>query len=159
MDLEQLAPGVTFERVDNIYVLTLGDLSRASIDAWADKLQQLLDVHPEDQVFLTLHHFANPYAVLTPYLKARSEQLRNVRTFSHAAIVLPKTGPTQMVAAASPQNQSWKQFALLHVAGRGSGLAARTVIRQMMGVSPDCQFCSHRYRIDATALFPHVTPL
>jgi hypothetical protein len=100
---EQLAPGVTFERVGNVYVFTLGDLSRASIDAWADKLQQLLDTHPEDQVFLTLHHFANPYAVLTPYLKARSEQLRNVRTFSHAAIVLPRTGLTQMVAVLLPK--------------------------------------------------------
>ncbi len=100
---EQLAPGVTFEQLDNIYVFTLADLSRASIDAWADKVQQLLDTHPEDQVFLTLHHFANPYAVFTPYLKARTERLKNVRTFSHAAIVLPRTGLTQMVAVLLPK--------------------------------------------------------
>ena len=100
---EQLAPGVTFEQLNNIYVFTFADLSRASIDAWADKVQQLLDTHPQDQVFLTLHHFASPYAVFTPYLKARSERLQNVRKLSHAAIVVPKMGLTQMVAALLPK--------------------------------------------------------
>ncbi len=100
---EQLAPGVTFERLNGIYVFTLADLSRESVDAWAEKLQQLLDTHPQDQIFLALHHFASPYAVFTPYLKARTERLKNVRTFSHAAIVVPKTGLTQMVATLLPK--------------------------------------------------------
>jgi hypothetical protein len=100
---EHLAPAVTFEQLDNVFIFTLRDLSRQSIDAWAKKVQAVLDNWPEGEPILTLHHFDTPYATLTPYLKACADQLNNRKHLSRTALVLPRTALTQLMVSLLPK--------------------------------------------------------
>jgi hypothetical protein len=100
---EQLAAGANFEQIDNVYIFTLSDMSRVSIDAWANKVQAVIDSLPEGAPFLAIHQFTSQYATLTPYLKSRSDQLVNDTHPSRTAIIMPKSGLTHMVTALLPK--------------------------------------------------------
>ncbi len=101
---EQVSPGVTFEQLGHIFIFTLKDLSRQSIDAWGDKVQEIVDALPKDQHFMVLHHFDSPYVTLTPYLKSRTERMRaGNRSTYYAAIVLPGSGLIKMLASLLPR--------------------------------------------------------
>ncbi len=102
--VEYVAPGVTFEQLRHIFVFTLKDLSRQSIDAWADKVQEVVDSLPKDQHFMVVHHFDSPYMMLTPYLKSRTAQMKaGSRSTYYAAIVLPRSGIVKLMAPLLPK--------------------------------------------------------
>jgi hypothetical protein len=104
--VEDLAPGATFERTHNgqIFVFMLSDITRVSIDAWIAKIKDLTGGWTNERPFLALTQVSGKYMTLTPYLRARMEELShwNPNLWAYTAVVLPKSFFVQLMASFVP---------------------------------------------------------
>ena len=79
--ITELGAGVTFQWLHDgkIIAITSENSSRVAIDAWADKLIEVIHSWPVDQSMLVLADISRGKNAQTPYLRARSQELMEVR--------------------------------------------------------------------------------
>ncbi len=104
--VEQLSPGVKLERLhnDQIFVFTITDVSRATIDTWANTIKDLTAGWPDEHRYYALNHFAGKDVSLTPYLRAKITELTGWRPEQggYIAAVLPRTFFAQLMTLFLP---------------------------------------------------------
>ncbi len=100
-DIEQIVPGVTLERLhdDQAFIFTISDISRVVIDAWAGKIKDLTRDWPDDRTFFAVNHFDGKRLNLTPYMRAKIQQLADWQPERRGYIagVLPRTFFAQLM--------------------------------------------------------------
>ena len=124
--IEQLSAGVTLERLHDgqIFVFTITDVSRPTLDTWVDTIKRLTADSPEDRKYFALNHFEGKNVNLTPYLRAKIKELTDWRPAQggYIAAVLPKTFFAQLMTLFLPaMNRSNMQSRLFFT--RGEALA------------------------------------
>ena len=104
--IEVLAPGITFERTHDgqIFIFTLADITRASVDAWVAKIRELTGEWTNERPFLALTQVSGKYLTLTPYLRGRMEELSHWHPdlWAYTAVVLPQSFFMQLMAIFIP---------------------------------------------------------
>ncbi|MCU0513218.1 MAG: hypothetical protein MUE40_11695 [Anaerolineae bacterium] len=100
----QLAGGVTRQNLHHgqVIVYTFSDSQRETIDAYmADELALLKAQPPGEKLYL-MHDMGHPRAVLTPYLRARLEEIPAVvqaaSLSGYSATILPDTIMNRILA-------------------------------------------------------------
>jgi len=100
--LQFITDHVTLEYLHDghIAVFTIMDMSRESLDRWADKLKAVTLSWPTDRSALLVNHFASKNAGLTPYLRAKLQELQlwQPDRTGYVAAVFPRSITTQMVS-------------------------------------------------------------
>ncbi len=100
--LQFITDHVTLEHLhdDRIQVFTLTDMSRESLDSWVAKIKEITLNWPADRSALLVNHFASKNAGMTPYFRAKMQELQRWqpnRTV-YIADVFPRTVTTQMAS-------------------------------------------------------------
>lgn len=108
-----------------IFIFSLQDISRDTIDQWTILLATFKDEWPLDQPFLTMADFSHvKNFTLTPYIRAKIEPIMQ----SHAdkagrtAVVVPKIFTAQaveMFMLSSPIRQEHRQRQLFYTVAEG----------------------------------------
>ncbi|MCC7445815.1 MAG: hypothetical protein IT324_00290 [Anaerolineae bacterium] len=77
----ELAPGVTLEWLADgqIVAITSENSSREAVDAWADRLTELIKTWPTNRPMLVLADVSGGKNAQTPYLRSRASALMKVR--------------------------------------------------------------------------------
>ena len=93
--VEQLSAGITLERLHDgqILVFTITDVSRMTLDSWVNAIKSNTAGWRDDQKYFALNHFDGKNVSLTPYLRAKIEELADWRPAQRGcvAMVLPRT--------------------------------------------------------------------
>jgi hypothetical protein len=104
--VEQLGPGVTLERLaeGQIFVFTLSDVSRPTIDTWVAAVKNVTAGWPRHRPYFALNHFAGKNVSLSPYLRAAIKDLATYRPAQSGfiAAVLPRTFFAQLMTLLLP---------------------------------------------------------
>ncbi len=105
-DVENLAPGATFEAVHDgqIFIFTLTDTTRVAIDAWVTKVKDLTKDWSSDRPFVALTQVQGKYLSLTPYLRSRMEEISHWHPdlWAYTAVVLPPSFFVQLMSVFVP---------------------------------------------------------
>ncbi|MCC7448600.1 MAG: hypothetical protein IT324_14365 [Anaerolineae bacterium] len=109
--LQFITDHVTLEHLHDgrIQVFTLMDMSRESLDSWVAKIKEMTLSWPADRSALLVNHFASKNAGMTPYFRAKMQELQRWQPnrTGYIAAIFPRTVTTQMVSiflAASRRN-------------------------------------------------------
>ncbi|MBX3083621.1 MAG: hypothetical protein KF716_18450 [Anaerolineae bacterium] len=100
-DIEQISPYMTrYWLFDHqIVVFKMTSVSREAVDVWIDTVKATMTAWSSDHPYLAIHDMTSEKTALTPYARARAEELLplGTRTPGFAAIVLPGTFVGQVI--------------------------------------------------------------
>ncbi len=99
--IEDIAPGITGEWLDNsqIVVYGLATVARPSLDALLNRIRTNLEQWPVERPYLGLYHITDPTNGPTPYLRARFKDIPSWRPDlePHIALVIHRNFQGQLV--------------------------------------------------------------
>ncbi len=135
--IEQLSAGVTLERLHDgqILVFTITDVSRATLDTWVNTIKSITASHPAGQKYFALNHFEGKNVSLTPYLRAKIQELAAWRPTQggYIAAVLPKTFFAQLMTLFLPaMNRNNIQSRLFFTRDEGLGWLEKSLAKELV---------------------------
>ena len=101
LNSELITPHVVLDRYfrGRLVAFTVTDAKQLTIDAWANTVGREMRNWPTHQPYLALHDLSSPQIVVTPYARARAQELYAIRPElqGRIAVVLPQTFAAQLI--------------------------------------------------------------
>src|SRR5438874_1788698 len=98
---EELIPGLRrYWLMDRqVVVFKASGVSRLLVDTWAESVKDVMKSWPRDHPYLVVHDFTDKNIMLTPYARARAEELVRVKVHvpGYAAIILPQSFAAHLI--------------------------------------------------------------